>query len=171
MTRCVCWGVLLRQREIHRVRDWPAACWDWCVTESRVLRGRYAGGCRCASWSWGRWCNGCRNLYRAHWPSLTLIGGFATPEWPSPSEGRRDRTWTDRLHNKEQTWITSLFVEKLLAPFSWTVVKGCSMGKRANQNVRSGIWPWRKSALFECPCSFLLLKHQSFIFLHSLQDF
>lgn len=78
---------------LGKVLDWPAACWDWCVTESKALRGRSAGGCRCAFWSWGRWCIGCRNLYRAHWPSPIPIGGSGAPEWlwPSWKKGRGNR--------------------------------------------------------------------------------
>lgn len=74
------------QEPLHPASYWPAACWDWCVTESKALQGRSAGGCRCAFWSWGRWCIGCRNLYRAHWLSPVPIGGSAAPEWLWPSE-------------------------------------------------------------------------------------
>lgn len=116
--------VFLRDRcpegSVSRVCDLPAACWGWCVTESRGLPGRCAGGCRCASWSWGRWCNGCRNLYRVHWPSLTLIGGFATPGWPSPSEGNTGKEETPSQHANTRNHFQNTIIYLIMHgnPFS-----------------------------------------------------
>lgn len=57
---------------------------------SRAPPGHSWVGCRCASWFWGRWCNGCKSPCTTHWPSPTPGGGCAAPGSPSPStQGHR----------------------------------------------------------------------------------
>lgn len=80
----------------------PAAVRGWSVMANTGRPGRSVADCRCASWSWGRWCNGCRSLYTARSPSPARAGGSATPGSPLPSTPTRQAMFMCSLQETVQ---------------------------------------------------------------------
>lgn len=73
---------------------------------SRVPRDHSWAGYRCASWFWGRWCNGYKSPCRVHWLSPTPAGGFSGPGLPSPSMEREER-WDQVFYHIPLAVLTS----------------------------------------------------------------